>query len=115
MGARPQGGHAVALVAVERPVNLQGLALERLLRVLGDGDLVEDVLCVKRAVVITDARVVAPDDHVCAPVVLPEERVQQRLARTGVAHVERIPALEDVCARGQTGGEQREQVLDGET
>ena len=48
---------------------------------------------VERPVVAADAGVVAPDDLVRAAVVLPEQRVQQRLARAGVAHVERIARL----------------------
>ena len=59
------------------------------------GDLVEDVVRVERAVVAADAGVVAADDLVRAAVILAEQRVQQRLARPGVAHVERIPGLHD--------------------
>ncbi|MNC96690.1 hypothetical protein D3C83_141310 [compost metagenome] len=37
---------------------------------------------------------VTPDDEMRAAVVLAEQRVQQRLARAGVAHVERIACLQ---------------------
>jgi hypothetical protein len=48
---------------------------------------------VERSVVTADPRVVAPDDLVGAAVVLAKHGVQERLARTGVPHVERIPRL----------------------
>ncbi len=38
---------------------------------------------------------VAPHDEVRATVVLPEDRVQQRLARPGVAHLHRVATLHD--------------------
>ena len=62
--------------------------LERVLR-----NLVENVVRVERAVVIADPGVVAPHDLVRAAVVLAEQRVQQRLAGAGVAHVERVARL----------------------
>ena len=82
-------GHAAALVAPEGPVDLERLGLERILR-----DFVEDMVRVERAIVAADAGVVAADDQVRAAVVLAEQRVQQRLARTGIAHVERIAGLD---------------------
>ena len=45
-------------------------------------------------VVAADACVVAPDDQVRAAVVLAEHGVQQRFARPGVAHVERVARLD---------------------
>ena len=89
VGAGPHGGHAVALVAVERPVDLERLGFERALR-----DLVEDLLCVEGAVVVAHAGMVAADDQVAAAEVLAEERVQQRFARSGIAHVHGIAALD---------------------
>ena len=69
---------------------MSGFDLERSLR-----NRVEDVVRVERAVVAAHARVVASDEQVRAAVVLPEEGVEQRLARSGVAHVERIARLHD--------------------
>src|SRR5512145_1874268 len=86
--ARASGGHAVAAVAPERDVHLERPGLERAGR-----DLVEDAVRVERPVEFADAGMVASDDEVRAAVVLSEERVQQRLARPGVAHVERIARL----------------------
>jgi len=63
-------------VAPERDVNLQRLGLQCVLR-----DLVEDVVGLERAVVAAHAGMVAADDQVRAAVVLPEQRMQQRLAR----------------------------------
>ena len=83
-------GHAAALVAPEGPVDLERLGLERILR-----DFVEDMVRVERAIVAADAGVVAADDQVRAAVVLAEQGVQQRLARTGIAHVERVAGLDD--------------------
>jgi hypothetical protein len=79
------GGHGAALVAVEGPIHAQRLQQEGVLR-----DLEEDLLRVERPVVVADARVVAADDQVAAAVVLAEDRVQERLAGTRVAHVERV-------------------------
>jgi hypothetical protein len=53
---------------------------------------------VERSVVLADAGMVAPDDEVRAAVVLPEKRVQQGLARPGVAHVERVARLDHRAA-----------------
>src|SRR5207253_2474913 len=51
-----------------------------------------------------DAGRVPPDDEVAAPVVLPDERVEDRLARSGVAHGAR--------ERGEEDAVRREVVLD---
>ena len=48
--------------------------------------MAEDELRVVRAVIIADARVISPDDEVRAAVILPDDRVEDRLARPGVAH-----------------------------
>ncbi len=90
----PLGGHAAAAVAPECPVDFHRHDLQRASR-----DLVEDVLRVEGAVVVADAGMIASDDEVAAAVVLPEHRVQERLARPGVAHVERITGLDDAALR----------------
>src|SRR5512145_1419599 len=77
--------HAVAAVAPERDVHLERLRLER-----ARWNLVEHAVRIERPVVLADAGMVAPHDQMRAAVVLAEKRVQQRLARTGVAHVERV-------------------------
>src|SRR5262245_33148460 len=48
--------------------------------------MAEDELRVVSAVVIADARVIAPDDEVRAAVVLTNDGVEDRLSRPGVAH-----------------------------
>src|SRR5574340_335895 len=83
-------GHAAALVAPEGPVDVHVLGFERAL-----GDVVEDLLCVERAVVVTDTRVVAADDQMRTAIVLAEQGVQQGFARAGVAHVQRVAGLDD--------------------
>ena len=83
-------GHRAALVAVERPVHVEGPEHEGVGR-----DLAEDLLRVERAVVVADAGVVTADDQVRAAVVLAEHGVQQGLARPGVAHLHRVAALDD--------------------
>src|SRR5690348_7965017 len=89
MRTRARGRHAAALVAPERPVDLERPDRERVLR-----NLLEYPMRVERAVITCDARVIATDDQIGAAVVLTEQRVQQRLARPGVAHVERITGLQ---------------------
>src|SRR5215213_2326146 len=74
-------GHRAARAAVESVVEE-----ERRDAQLFGLELVEDVVRVVGAVVTADARVVAPDDEVRAAVVLPHERVEDRLARPRVAH-----------------------------
>ena len=68
------------------------LVLERLDAQLAGLELVEDVLRVVGAVVVADAGVVAADDEVRAAVVPAHERVEDRLARAGVAHRGRVHA-----------------------
>ena len=89
VGAGPHGGHAVALEAVERMVDLERLGLERALR-----DIVEDLLRVKGAVVVAHAGMVTADDQVAAAEVLAEERVQERFTRSGIPHFHGIAALD---------------------
>ena len=88
VGAGPHGGHAAALVAMKGPVDIQVLALEPAL-----GDLVEDLLSIKRPIVIANARMVTPDDHVAASVVLAEGGMQQGLSRSGIPHLHGITDL----------------------
>jgi hypothetical protein len=112
MRAGAVGRHAAAPVAPESPVDLEGLGLERVLR-----DLIEDLVGVERPVVAADASVVATEDLVRTAVVLAEEGVQQCLARSGIAHVERVARLNDGllheifldqdrdCPRANVGGD----------
>ena len=50
-------------------------------------------MCIERAVIFGDSGVVAADDQMRAAEILAEERMEQSLARSGVAHVERIARL----------------------
>ncbi len=74
-------------------------------------EVVEDQLCVVRAVVVANARVVAADDEVRAAVVLAADRVPDRLARTGVAHRRREGGEEHAILRVVVA-EQRPVALD---
>ena len=79
------GGHPLALVAPEGVLEHQRLDPE-----LVDVEVVEDLLGIVCAVVVADAGVVAPDDEVGAAVVAADDRVQDRLAGTGVVHLRRV-------------------------
>src|SRR6266566_5170633 len=74
-------GHLAADLAPERVLEEHRLDIE-LVRL----EVVEDQLRVIRAVVVADARVVATDNEVRAAVVLPADRMPDRLSRTCVAH-----------------------------
>ncbi len=54
----------------------------------------EDLLGVEGTVVITHTGMVAADDQVAAAVVLAEAGMEQRFARTGVAHLHGVAALD---------------------
>ena len=58
--------------------------------------MVEDGLSFEHTVEITDAGVVTADDHLGASVVLAEGSVKQAFARTGIPHIQRVTALDDV-------------------
>ena len=88
VAAGAHGGHAVALVAVEGPVDVQRLGFQG---ILGDGQ--ENLLGVKGAVVFADTGMVTADDEVGAAEVLPEDRMQQGFPGTGIAHIKRITGL----------------------
>ena len=88
------GAHALALVTPERVLELERTDAE-----LVDVDLVEDRLGVVGAVVVADAGVVAADDEMGRAVVAADERVEDRLARTGVAHRRRVDAEHDAVMR----------------
>ena len=62
-------------------------------------ELVEDLLRVVGAVVAPHARVIAADDEVRAAVVLARDRVEDRLARPGVAHRRGIHAQQHAILR----------------
>ena len=49
---------------------------------------------VERAVIVADTGVIAPDHQVRTPEILAEQRVQQRLARPGIAHLDGIARLD---------------------
>ena len=82
--------HAVALPAIERDVDFQWLGQQR-----ARPKLIEDVMGIKGAVVTADAGMVAPDDQMRAAEVLADQSVQERLARAGITHLDRIARLDD--------------------
>src|SRR5262245_32158062 len=82
--------HSVALPAVKRDVELQRLGLECALP-----ELIKDIVRIKGPVIITNAGVVASDNEMRATKVLANEGVKQRLARTRIAHLDRIARLHD--------------------
>ncbi len=61
--------------------------------------VVEDLLRVVGAVVVTGARVVAADDEVGGAVVAADDRVQDGLTRAGVVHLRRLDAEHDAVVR----------------
>src|ERR1700680_951005 len=83
------GGHAGALAAIERHIDLERLAQKRTVP-----HLVEDVLRFERTIVAPNPRMVAPDDQMRAAEILTNERMDQRLARPSVAHFDRIASLD---------------------
>ena len=82
--------HSVTLPAVKSDVDLQRFSVKRAVP-----QLVEDVMRIEGTVVIADAGVVAPDDQVRAAKILANEGMKQRLARTRIAHLDRIARLND--------------------
>src|SRR6266702_4384916 len=62
-------------------------------------ELVEDELRVVGAVVVADARVVAPDDEMRAAVVLAADRMPDRLPRARIAHGRREGREHDAVGR----------------
>ena len=93
--AGAHGGHAVALLAVEGPVDVQRLAEQTLAVFGGLRNLAEDFLSFKHAVEVAHAGVVAAHEQVVDAVVLAEGGVQQGFARTSVTHIQRIAGLDD--------------------
>ena len=88
--AGPIGCGAAAIVAIEGEVHLQRHGLEAS-RVHG----VEDVVRIERPVVVADPGVIAANDQVGTAEILPKQSVQQRFARTCVAHFDRTTSLND--------------------
>src|SRR3954449_757402 len=84
-----RGRHAIAFIAEKGDVDLERLDGEAAGR-----KRVEDVLGVKRAVIAADAGVIAADDQIRAAKVLPDERMQQRLARAAIAHFDGVAGLD---------------------
>ena len=95
VGAGTHGGHAVALLAVEGPVDVQRLAEQTLAFFGGHRDLAEDFLGFEHAVEVAHTGVITADQQVVDAVVLAEGGVQQGFAGTGIAHVQRIAGLDD--------------------
>src|SRR5690242_19500686 len=88
-----RGRHSVTLATVESDINLQRLGEKR-----PGPQLIEDVVGVERTVIVANAGMVAPDDQMRTAEVLPNKSMKQRLARTGVAHLNRIARLNDGAA-----------------
>ena len=86
--------HAAAFRAKESVVEEQRRDAER-----GGIELVENIVSVERAVVISDARVVAADDEVRAAVIFAHDRMEDRLRRAGVAHRRRQHAEQRAVRR----------------
>src|SRR5262249_35031746 len=82
--------HSVALAAVESDVDFQRLGDKSAVP-----QLIEHVVRVERTVVAADAGMVAPDDKMRAAEVLANKGMQQRLTRTGIAHLDWIACLND--------------------
>jgi hypothetical protein len=64
--------HTAALVAPERPIDLERLDFERVL-----GYFAEDTVCIERAVIAADTGVVAAENLMRTAVVLAERRTQE--------------------------------------
>ena len=94
VGTGPVGGGALADVAIEGHVHLQGFDLEAA-GVQG----IEDVVGIEGPVIVPDAGMIAADHQVGTAEVLPEQGVQQGLARTGIAHLDGIAGLDDGIGR----------------
>ena len=88
VGAGLRRRHPVAFPAIERDVDLQRLGQKR-----AWPQLIENVLRVEGTVVAADAGMVATDDKMRAAEILANEGMQQRLARTGIAHLDGIARL----------------------
>ena len=96
VGAGPQGGHAVALMAVEGPVNLKRPALQVFGGITSAGNAIENLLGLEQAVEVTYAGMVTTDDHLGDTVVLAEGGMQQGLTGTCIAHIQGVAGLDDV-------------------
>src|SRR5262245_49251811 len=77
----PGGGHAGAHTAVEGVLKEQRLNAE-----LARRERPEDVVCVVCAVIVANPRVVSAYDEMRAAVVLPHQRMEDRLARSRISH-----------------------------
>src|SRR6516162_8977952 len=89
MRAGLSGRHAVAFAAVEGDVDLQGPGMQ-----CAGPELIENVLRIIRTIVVADASVVAAYDKVRTAEVLANKRMQQRLPRTRITHLDRITGLD---------------------
>ena len=87
------GRHSVTLATVESDINLQRLGEKR-----SRPQLIEDVVGIEWTVIVANAGVVAPDDKMRTAEVLTNKGMKQCLARTGVAHLNRIARLNDGAA-----------------
>ena len=88
------GSKSLALVAPESVFEHQRLDAEFV-----DVDVVEDLLRVIGAVVVTGTGVVTTDDEVGRAVVAADDRVEDGLAGAGVVHLRRLDAEHDTVTR----------------
>ena len=96
MRACSQGCHAVTLIAVECPVDLQRLTEEAFARIFRFWNLIKNGLGIKKTVEVTDTGMVAADQHTVNTVVLAEGCMQQAFTGTGISHIKGVTALENV-------------------
>ena len=96
MRTGPQGSHAVTLEAVESPVDFQRLAEQRLAFAFRLRNLIKNILGIKQTIEVADTGMVAADDHPVDTVVLTEGCMQQAFTGSGIAHIKRVAALDDV-------------------
>ena len=88
VGAGFAGRHAVTLVAKKCDVDLKRFRIQS---AVPQG--IENMMGVERPVVISHAGVITPDNQVRTAKVLANQRVQQGLTRSRVAHLDRITRL----------------------
>src|SRR5258706_2641264 len=61
--------------------------------------LVEDVMCIIRTVVVTDSRMVAPNNEMRAPIIFTHQRVEDGFAWSGISHRGRQDRNDPTCRR----------------
>src|SRR5262249_21986957 len=80
----------IAFAAIKRDVDLQRPSVKR-----PRPKLVEDGLRIVGAIKIADTGMIAPDNEMRTAEVLANEGMKERLARTRIAHFDRIAGLND--------------------